>query len=216
MAMTRKLPFNAGRHEAPMLASSVISAAKVVRRGLQPEPRGPITILAIDPGNTGGWCIRTPGSWSAGAAKSAVERRGVCDAAILAADTNHTPLIVVAEQWTAGGVRGHLQWVGLGSAWGRWAEALELAGVPKSRIVRVYPQTWRKVLAGLPRRTGKEAKASAQLVARSLLHRDVGTDEAEAVCIARWSETATEVTDVARVKRRITEAQALARLVAER
>ena len=174
------------------------SPKTAIRRSRAPRPVGPFTVLAIDPGATGGWCIRTLGSWYSGTAKSASDRRAACEAALLAADTNHAPLVVVAEQWTAGGIRGHAQWVGLGGAWGRWAEALELAGVPAKRIVRVYPQTWRKLLAGLPRRTGVEAKASAQLVARSLLGRDVGTDEAEAVCIARWSETAAEVADVAR------------------
>ena len=193
--MTRKLPTNAGRYAAP-IASHLVGVAKAIDR--MAKRVGPFTILAIDPGATGGWCVRTPGSWTSGSVKSASDRRGVCEAAVLAADTNHAPLVVVAEQWTAGGIRGHAQWIGLGGAWGRWAEALELAGVPSKRIVRVYPQTWRKMLAGLPRRTGAEAKASAQLVARGLLKRDVGTDEAEAVCIARWAETSAEVADVAR------------------
>lgn len=158
-------------------------------------------ILAIDPGAKGGWCVRSD-VWAAGAASSAEMRRAVCTGAVERARERDRPLVVVAERWTAGGARGHAQWVGLGGAWGRWAEALELAGVPATRIVRVYPQTWRKVLAGLPRRTGEQAKASAQLVARGLLKRECGSDEAEAACIALWAESASEVAEVAKRRSR--------------
>jgi hypothetical protein len=107
-------------------------------------------------------------------------------------------LVAVVERWTAGGARGHAQWLGLGAARGRWLEALELAGVPESRIVGVYPQTWRTALAPLPRKTGEQAKASAVLVARGLLGREPSTDEAEAVCMARWALGAPEVAAAAR------------------
>jgi hypothetical protein len=49
------------------------------------------------------------------------------------------------------------------------------------------------MLAGLPRRTGEQAKASALLVARGITGRTCQADEAEAVCIARWAESSAEV-----------------------
>lgn len=158
-------------------------------------------ILAIDPGARGGWCVVSPGGTRmSGDAKSAEERAGAIVHARALAALNEAPIVAVVEKWTAGGARGHAQWVGIGAARGRWLEALELGGV--TRIVDVYPQRWRTLLAGLPRRTGEQAKASALLVARGLMQRECGPDEAEAVCIAAWAARSPEVAAMAAKKTR--------------
>ena len=142
-------------------------------------------VLGGDPGARGGWAaidLAEPGYVASGVACSAIERQ----TAIASYVTGST--LVVLESWTAGGEWGVAQMLGLGSQRGRWLEALELAGVPESSIVGVYPQTWRTTLAPLARRTGEEAKRSALLVAKAIAKRPLAsTDEAEAICIAKWA-----------------------------
>lgn len=154
--------------------------------------------LAIDPAATSGWAIGEGGRvLDAGIVRSAAERRDTIRFALDIASSS--PLCVVAEDWTAGGELGIRQILGMGAAWGRWAEAIELAGISPIAITRVYPQTWRSVLAPLARRTGEEAKRSARVIARGLLkRRDIATDAAEAACICKWAMTQAAMASVAR------------------
>jgi hypothetical protein len=94
-------------------------------------------------------------------------------------------LAVAAETWSPGWAkyaRNSKTVFGLGAAWGRWALALELAGVPKARISRVLPQTWRRLVLG----NGALGKPAAVAYARSRFGVVAGEDEAEALCIAAW------------------------------
>lgn len=161
-------------------------------------------ILAIDPGATSGAALWSRGRLEMAAAVTSAAARGDCvTAATNAAALAGVPLVVVMERWTAGGHRGHAQIVGLGAQAGRWLEALELAGIPAADVVRVYPQTWRAVLAPLPRKTGEQAKASARMIAAGHLGREVLTDAAEAACIALWAAQSDEVAAMsARLQRR--------------
>ena len=186
--------------EAPRTAgpTSVRSAGRIG------APGAAVVILAIDPGATSGAALHYGGrprlAWTCA---TAAERAEVIATALRTAADLGAPLVVVMERWTAGGARGHAQIVGLGAQAGRWLEALELAGIPAADVVRVYPQTWRAVLAPMPRKTGAAAKASARRVAAGYLGREVLTDAAEATCIALWAAQSDDVEAMAaRLQRR--------------
>lgn len=89
---------------------------------------------------------------------------------------------------------------GLGAARGMWLSAwCEVMGTATPhRVVMVYPQEWRRrVLGGtgghlLPhheKRTAKLLRAKNDL----LEARDVGKDEAAAICMSKWAQYAGEV-----------------------
>lgn len=85
----------------------------------------------------------------------------------------------------------------LGASHERWRAAWRRAGYPASRVVKVYPASWRaKVLGGgahaMPReqvRPIELASAQAEVGASC----DVGPDEAAAICISRWAAIAPAV-----------------------
>lgn len=165
-------------------------------------------ILAIDPGSVSGWAIVSPRRatvharqpvtvWSG--CSSDGPKNHVVEMARDAANDVKRPLIVVAETWTTGN-REHDRrmkaavLLGLGAAWGRWYDALDAVGVPKTRILRVNTATWRaKVIGGLMNRSTEEWKRLAQLHAhqrfpvRTPSGKITSDDEAEALCIAAWA-----------------------------
>lgn len=152
-------------------------------------------ILAIDPGKASGWAVFVCGQCVAsGVAKSHETRTLAIDLALVEAERHKLPFVVAAEKWTAGGWASHTAMMGLGASWGDWRTALELAEVPKARVVRVHPQTWRARVLGAPR-----AAKSDQLKKLAVVHasREVGhtpeTDEADAICIGVWATRAPEV-----------------------
>jgi len=154
-------------------------------------------ILAIDPGAEDGWATWVPGSNISpgrhGSTAGGQSRGEVVAGAKIDAAWCRLPLIVVAEKWTAGGWQSHDTLIGLGAAWGKWEAALEEHRVPKSRVVRVYPQTWRsRILPGRQRST-EQWKADAVARAQRELGRVVTHNEADAVCIALWAMHAAEV-----------------------
>ena len=152
-------------------------------------------ILGIDSGATSGWAILSPRTLhELGAAKTAAERTGVVEQAQLVADQLGLPLIAAGEKWTAGGWKTAATPMGLSAQWGRWQEQLELAGHPKRRVVRVYPQTWRARVLG----HGSARKGAAEVyVASRWPGMHVPThDAAEAACIGTWGQRAAEVADV--------------------
>jgi hypothetical protein len=155
-------------------------------------------LLAIDQAETSGWAFALVGpeirqfTW-AGTAKTAAERADVVRQAAERAALHGVDLYVVLEDhgdFHFG--RGNMSvrsLLGMGAARGRWAEALELAGVPKSRISMVTPKAWRRAVLGLGGNAKAEhAKAAAQLHARAVLDYDPGPDAAEALCILLWGE----------------------------
>ena len=152
-------------------------------------------ILAIDPGKTSGWALFDCG-WTTGVSMSAVDRQLAVARATQAERSTGQRLVVVGETWIATGVRRGREGralstqtvAGMGAAWGRWAEQLELHGVPKRRIVRVDSGTWRRAVLGATRQTTEQAKRAAMMRARAVLGHDVGPDEAEALMIGLWAE----------------------------
>jgi hypothetical protein len=184
------------------------------KRAKKPPPPDSYTphdcvILAIDPGNVSGWAIVSPRRSAVDAKQSVTVWSGRTTAGPknhiveMARDaaTNDVmrPLIVVAETWTTGDpvhdrrMRAATM-LGLGAAWGRWSDALDAVGVPKSRILRVNTSTWRaKIIGGPMNRTTEEWKRLALLHAqqrfpvRAPSGQVSSDDEAEALCIAAWA-----------------------------
>lgn len=169
-------------------------------------------VLGIDPARTSGWCLmlareRLASRIASGTADSAVERAEVVARALAAVE--HSPgdrLVVVYEHHTVGG---GARWtpttmLGMGEARGRWMEALELAGVPRSHLVGVTPATWRK--ATLPRGTARDREALKAAAVASCRARGwpvASDDEAEACLIAWWGAVGSaEVAKLAARKRR--------------
>lgn len=150
-------------------------------------------VLGLDPARTSGWCIMGPGPSGhapeyIGSASSARDRADVVGLAMRYAVASADRLAVVYEHHTVGG---GARWtpdtmMGMGEARGRWLEALELAGVPRSHIVGVTPATWRK--ATLPRcgRDRAALKAAALLSCKARGWPVASDDEAEACLIALW------------------------------
>lgn len=155
-------------------------------------------ILAIDPGASSGWAIAVagiPSRW--GRAHTHDDRYMACAVAMAEADRHHLPLLVVSEKWTAGGWMSASSMMGLGAAWGQWQAAIEEAGIRRSRVVRVYPQTWRaKVLR--PRRgaTSDQLKHLSATMASAWTGEIIADhDVADALGILRWATWASEVGD---------------------
>jgi hypothetical protein len=157
-------------------------------------------LIAIDPGATSGWALFEGNDLVAsGVAKSLGDRQAVMERL----SDHAADITAVLEDWTAGGWKAVSQLLGMGSARGRWLEQLETIGIRGSRVHGVYPQTWRTVLAPLKRKTNEEAKASARTVARAHLGRDVGPDEAEAVCIGLHHLSAARLASAVKAAERV-------------
>jgi hypothetical protein len=147
----------------------------------------PITVLAIDPGQTSGWAVvDSRGVYRNGLASNAEDRR------VVVRDYADRVDVIVREKWSPGGRMTHQTSLGMGATWGRWLEALELGNVA-TKIVAVKPEHWRKVLGG-GRRTREQWKVLAVALAKQQPgHVNAGDDSAEAVCIGLWALRAPEV-----------------------
>lgn len=168
-------------------------------------PRSPtpfaVAVLAIDPGATSGWSIALRGiihPEHAGtlSAEDGLAMAGiVAEAAAVAAEAG-LPLIVAAEKWSAGGWLSTDALLGLGASWGAWRSVLLDARIPKTRIVRVLPQTWR---AGLQLRRATDGsdvepwKATTRRYVLQACGLDLPHDASDAVAIALWASQAPDV-----------------------
>ena len=198
------------REQARALGIHLPSPPKREKKPPPPDSYVPhdCVILAIDPGNVSGWAIVSPRQpmnvrqtvtvWS-GKTTDGPKNHIVEMARDAATNDVMRPLIVVAETWTTGD-RVHdrrmraATMLGLGAAWGRWSDALDAIGVPKSRILRVNTSTWRaKIIGGPMNRSTEEWKRLAHLHAqqrfpvRSSGSASLGDDESEALCVAAWA-----------------------------
>ncbi|MEQ8720989.1 MAG: hypothetical protein RID81_06895 [Sandaracinaceae bacterium] len=156
----------------------------------------PCVILAIDPGKVSGWAILREGRpVLSGTATTREDRERAVGSALCIGEDSGLPLVVVGEKWTPGGRFGGARTMaGLGAAWGRWEETLDEAGVPKTRRLRVNVQTWRAATIGGPQRKSEQWKADAVATVRRVYQIEAKTsDEAEAVLVGRWAESAGEV-----------------------
>jgi hypothetical protein len=149
-------------------------------------------VLGIDPAQTSGWALLCQGKLvQSGSVVNAHLRSEVIRLAKHNEVLSGLSLVIVMEDWTAGGWPGHKQMFGMGAARGRWLEQIELAGIPSRRVISVYPQTWRAAIFGTggSKIKGPQYKAMAVAHARSYfgMGRDPSDDEADALCIARWA-----------------------------
>lgn len=155
-------------------------------------------ILAIDPGARSGWSISARGKYrDSGVAIRHEQRFDACNQAVRLAAAESLPLVVVAEKWTHGGPYGGPRTMcGLGKSWGLWCAALEMAWIPKSRVLRVYTQTWRHRV--FPGQSVATKRAEWDALIRTRAEIDSGKtiesdDEADAICIDIWARDAVPV-----------------------
>jgi hypothetical protein len=162
-------------------------------------------VLGIDPGETSGWSVWLRGAYvESGEARTPQRRAAAVIVAQRCAESAGVPLIIAAEKWLA---RGNKTWtpvqmMGTGAQWGRWAEQIDIAGIPSSRVVRVEPQVWRAATLGRRSLKRDAWKQLAIAYARGVVPRPVGADEAEAVFIGLWGTRAAEVGEALPKRRR--------------
>jgi len=153
------------------------------------------SLLAIDPGKTSGWSLYLNGDLKhCGQCQTAVERHQAIETALVF-DNKASPLVVVMETWSAGGWASHKVMFGMGASRGRWLEQLDLAAIPKSRIVSVLPQRWRKDIfgRGMGKPSRDQFKEMAQTIVHLKHHIHVPHDIAEAILIGEWGTKSLEV-----------------------
>ena len=176
----------------------------------------PCMILSADPGKEAGAALLKsgPGGLTLIEAReidtytSQVEE--MFDLAIIKCYQYELPLVLVLEDWGAGGRRGITQWIGLGEQRGAWRRAhMLLAGshklVSKTRIAyinqnrwrsRVVPETGVREPQGFRRFTPEEWKGAAYRAAIDLLpdaHVPNTPNAPEAVCMAVFGARSDEV-----------------------
>lgn len=139
-------------------------------------------VLAIDPGNKSGVAVVGPSGLLLHNELSAWDRFGRDSAVRQALDLGAQQVVVERFQ----GGRNQTTVYGAGAAYGAWRDSLLAAGIPRRRIVQVYPNTWRSVL-GSGRHDRAQWKAMAVVYTQQRFGVRVGVDAAEAVCIACWA-----------------------------
>lgn len=154
------------------------------------EPARPYVLLALDPAASSGASIWLNGHVIASAeVNDAAHRLKICNAAIAVctraneASKRGVAFVVLREKWTPGGKRNINMWVGLGMAWGAWREHLLLAGLKKSRVGAVYPQTWQSQVLGT---THNAERLAMTYVKTKYGKADAGPNEACAICIGEY------------------------------
>jgi hypothetical protein len=156
----------------------------------------PVVILGIDPGQSSGFAISEAGkiriagtcSHDDGLTMAGI----VAEAHAMAADAG-IPCVIVAEKWSAGGWLSTDTLLGLGASWGAWRSVLLDARVPKKRIVRVLPQTWRAGLGLKRARDGDDVeswKATTRRFVSEACGLNLEHDASDAVGIALWGACA--------------------------
>ncbi len=161
--------------------------------------------FGIDAAKVSGWGLALGTSvkdlLGSGVAKTAIERRDACIYARDWAADLDLPLLVVAESWP-GRFPGQKQALGMGRAFGRWLENIELVlGAREDHILRIGMTSWRADLfpadlLRLAKEQQKEDRTGYKRLACAFA--DVADDnEAEAICITVWSQASFEGAEAA-------------------
>lgn len=155
-------------------------------------------VLALDCGSSTGWSVWVRGKLSSSGEFNIYTDDGVrevirvVEAAKAFALRLGIPWCVMVEA-TWGGTMG----LGKPASVGYWTFALRNAQLPRARIGQVYPARWRaRVLPKGMHAAKREVVRASELVAASALvdgRDDVGSDEAPAILIGKWSTQAGEV-----------------------
>lgn len=153
--------------------------------------------LCVDTAGRSGWAVRASGRLLA---SGEVDTRDEGEVNGIVEILRHEPrcqgllrVLVLERAW---GDRTNTL-LALGAAHERWRAAWRRAGEPVSRVVRVYPATWRaRVLGGGAHAMPREQVRPLELAAAQ--HEvgpecEVGPDEAAAILISRWATYAPEV-----------------------
>lgn len=175
--------------DAPTFARPRRAPKVKLPRTLDPVPA---LVLGIDAGSTSGWATLDPaGNLEAGAVTSGAGIYALVLRVVARTAELGLPLVVVAEKW-GGKWKSFSAPQGIGAAWREWEKALVSAGVPRSRIVKVYAQSWRAVVIGGKRSSEEWKKASIEHVL-GRFHVELAHDPADAACMAEWGQHAGEV-----------------------
>lgn len=194
---------------APSPSAARRGAGAGVSTARKPKPRPAASyephacvVLAIDPGETSGWAVLVRGAldprrdaYRCGVLYSTAFHTHRLAAISIARDASShhgLPLIVVAEKWA-------VRWRPAGApreSWGQWLAALDEAGIPRRRIVRVNVGKWSAKLLGSMALTTEQRQARSIAVAKARFGLDVTHDEAAALLMAAWASRAGEVANV--------------------
>lgn len=157
-------------------------------------------VLAVDTAGRSGWAIRVAGRLVASGEVDTLDAEEIDS--IVREALSHAlhvcPAVLVLERAWGDNTATLL---GLGAARERWHAAWRRACQPKSRIVQVYPVSWRarvlpKGACRLPReqvRPVELACAQHEVPSVSRGTFEVGPDEAAAILISKWAAHAPEV-----------------------
>lgn len=177
------------------------AARAMSRRGSRSAP-APVpwawqcVVLAVDTADRSGYAV-----WHAGEVmqsgevetKNAARVREIVAGAVVMAGVAHEPCVLVLEKPFGGTV---MMVSALGAAKERWmAPWRDLAIGHQGKVVSVTPSEWRGPVLGAYYANIERsvARAREQEVAASIVGRQVGGDEAPAVCIGQWAMHAQEI-----------------------
>lgn len=184
-------------------------------------PRMPhnAVMLGVDPGQRAGWAVMYMGELVVHGCvrdtrKDAVAMRDravkyaldVAEGASIGQGAP-VPVMVAIEKFGHGmgarGVFGSRTLAGIERNVGSWVDAAIRAGIPRGRIVRVFPQTWRYAVLGRGNGSHEQmaALATSYVITRFDLADAPSEDECAAIGIACWMLRAKEV-EAAMPKRR--------------
>lgn len=130
-------------------------------------------------------------------------RREIVERAAAEADDAGLPLVVVAENWSAGGRKmTYAAFVGLGEGWGLWRAELLACGIPDHCVVRPLPQQWRARVLGWISKGDSKRTAQQFVMDCDLLPFKVSHDIADAVCLGRCGAYSAEAVEVVTKEKR--------------
>lgn len=171
--------------------------------------KAPRVVLGLDQARTSGWGLAPERGRVEhhGLARTASQRRDVVELALSMVDGDPRRVFVMFEQHDhmplsrlgrddfttkRSGTRafaverGPKQIHGMGKAYGRWEEQLDLFGIPVSMRAEVQPHVWRRAIHGVT--SGEQIKEAALKWALGTLNEPLAShDEAEAICITAYA-----------------------------
>ena len=153
----------------------------------------PCVLLAVDPGAKAGWAIFASGKLlESGTAKgfSLSDTTMAVDRARELALEQGLPLVVVGEDWTAGGWPSLERFGRLCASWGPWESVALDRG---AAVLRVYTQTWRGAMLHTRQRPTKGWKKLAREIVSAMFRLDVPDDTAEAILLGKFAAHSPEL-----------------------
>lgn len=173
--------------------------AMCVKRGSKRAAPAPkpweAVILVVDTAAHSGWSNWFDGKYECSGEVDTEEQatlEWLCASIVTKAQLYGRVPLLVLEFWWGGNAR---VCAGLHVHCDRWKRAWKVAGQSPRRVVKVQPGQWRSAVLGswsLGKRSA-EARRAEQAIARGIAGREVGEDEAPAICIGHWASYAPKV-----------------------